>query len=295
MPGSPMGLPYFISPMLAVLGSPFDSEDYIYEVKWDGYRALLFCEAGSYRLMSRNSVDLSSHFPELECLSRLPEGVVLDGELVALVDGKPDFESLRSGSRDARAHIMYFAFDLLYKNYESQMTLPLMERKQYLEQVLTPYLQEQLALNQYIGTHGKLFFKKVKEQGLEGVIAKDIMSLYIPGKREDAWKKIKRSMEIFCVIIGFTPGENGTGFKNLILASEINGELRYVGRVGTGYSQRFKEELFRSMQRIIVSAPLVPSPGQGVWIKPELFCKIRYAEFTNAGVLRAPVFKSLAA
>src|SRR3990172_4952335 len=109
-----MGLPYFISPMLAVLGSPFDSEDYIYELKWDGYRALLFCEEGSYRLMSRNSVDLSEQYPELKFLSRLPEGVVLDGELVALVEGKPDFESLKSRSQDVKTHIIYFAFDLLY-------------------------------------------------------------------------------------------------------------------------------------------------------------------------------------
>lgn len=290
-----MGLPYFISPMLAVLGSPFDSEDYIYELKWDGYRALLFCEEGSYRLMSRNSVDLSGHFPELKFLSGLPEGIVLDGEVVALVEGKSDFESLRSKRGETKALITYFAFDLLYKNFESQMSLPMMERKKYLEKIVTPYLQEQLVLNAFIETNGKLFFEKVKEQGLEGIIAKHKMSLYVPGKREDAWKKIKRSLEIYCVIIGFTPGDNGIGFKNLILASEINGELRYVGRVGTGFSRRFKEELFQSMQDRIVSTPLVPCPDQGVWIKPELFCKIRYAEFTNAGMLRAPVFKSLAA
>jgi DNA ligase D-like protein (predicted ligase) len=290
-----MGLPYFISPMLAVLGSPFDSEDYLYELKWDGYRALLFCEEGSYRLMSRNSVDLSEHYPELKFLSGLPEGTVLDGELVALVEGKPDFESLRSKRADTKALITYFAFDLLYKNFESQMTLPLMERKNYLEKILAPYLQEQLVLNTYIETNGRIFFEKVKEQGLEGIIAKHKMSPYVPGKREDIWKKIKRSLEIYCVIIGFTPGDNGTGFKNLILASEINGELRYVGRVGTGFSQRFKEELFHSMQPLIVNTPLVPCADQGVWIKPELFCRIRYAEFTNAGMLRAPVFKSLAA
>ena len=288
-------MPYFISPMLAVLGSPFDSGDYIYELKWDGYRALLFRETGSYRLMSRNSVDLSDHYPELKFLSALPEGIVLDGELVAFVNGKPDFESLRSGNRDAKTHIVYFVFDLLYKNFESQMMLPLMERKKQLENVLSPYLQEQLVLNQYIETHGKLFFEKVKAQGLEGIIAKDKMSLYIPGKREDAWKKIKRSLEIYCVVIGFTPGDNGIGFKNLILASDINGQLTYVGRVGTGFSQKFKEELFQSMQRLIVNTPIIPCPAQGVWIKPEFICKIRYAEFTNTGVLRAPVFKSLAA
>lgn len=288
-------MPYFISPMLAVLGSPFDSDDYVYEFKWDGYRAILFCEAGSYRLMSRNSVDLSGHYPELKFLSRLPEGTALDGELVALVEGKPDFESLRSGSRDAKTQIIYFVFDLLYKNFESRMSLPLIERKKQLENLLSPHLREQLAMNQYIETYGKLFFEKVKAQGLEGIIAKDKMSLYIPGKREDTWKKIKRSLEIYCVIIGFTPGDSGTGFKNLILASEINGELKYVGRVGTGFSQRFKEELFRSMQPLIVNTPLVPCPERGVWIKPELFCKIRYAEFTNTGMLRAPVFKSLAA
>jgi DNA ligase D-like protein (predicted ligase) len=290
-----MGLPFFISPMRAVLGSPFDSDDYIFELKWDGYRALLFREAGSYRLMSRNSIDLAGRFPELQFLSSLPEGIVLDGEVVAIVGGKPDFESLRSASRDKKADIIYFVFDLLYENFQSQMMLPLLERKKNLEHVVSPYLQERLILNTYIANHGKMFFENVKEQGLEGVMAKQKTSVYAPGKRENTWKKIKRPAEIYCVIIGFTPADDATGFKNLILASEIDGVLRYVGRVGTGFSHRFKDELFLSMQHLIARTPLVPCPEQGIWIKPEIFCKIVYAEFTNTGMLRAPVFKSLAA
>jgi len=290
-----MGLPHFISPMLAVLGSPFDSEDHIFEIKWDGYRALLFRDGGAYRLMSRNSLDLKNRFPELQVLSGLPEGTVLDGEVVALVNGRPDFESLRSGSDGAKAQIVYFAFDLLYKNFESQMALPLMERKKRLEMLVAPHLGERLVLNAYVENEGNLFFKMVKEQGLEGIMAKDKTGLYLPGRREDTWKKIKQSMDIFCVIIGYTPAENGDGFRSLILASDIRGVLTYVGRVGTGFPRRFKEELFQAMRRLEVSRPIVPCPEQGVWVKPEIICKVRYAEFTNAGILRAPVFRSLVA
>lgn len=290
-----MGLPFFISPMLAVLGSPFDSEEHIYELKWDGYRALLFRDDGVHRLMSRNAVDLSGHFPELAFLAVLPPGTVLDGEVVALVEGKPDFESLRSRDRGRDVRIVYYVFDLLYEGFEPVMALPLMERKERLGRLLAPFLQEGLALNGYVETAGTLFFGKVKDEGLEGIMAKRKGSLYLPGKRDDAWTKIKGSRDIYCVIIGYTPGEGGAGFKSLIVASEIDGVLKYVGKVGTGFSRRFREELFRTMERLVAAVPLVPCPEQGIWIRPELYCIVRYAEFTNAGLLRAPVFKSLAA
>jgi bifunctional non-homologous end joining protein LigD len=291
-----LGLPFFISPMLAVLGSPFDSGDYIFEVKWDGYRALLFREKGSYRLMSRNALDMTGQFPELQFMSGLPDGTVLDGEIVALVDGMPDFEALRSGrGSGGDAIIAYFAFDLLYENYSPQMMQPLMKRKEELEKIIAPFLQERLVLNAYVETNGTLFFEKVRDQGLEGIMAKSRTGLYLPGRRDDSWKKIKRSQERFCVIIGYTPDESGVGFKSLILATDIDGQLKYVGKVGTGFSQKFREELFLFMRPLVVSSPIIPCPEKGVWVNPEIFCKIRFAEFTNAGVLRAPVFKSLVA
>ncbi len=288
-------LPRIIHPMLAVRGTPFDSEEYIFEVKWDGFRVLLFCEAGSYRLMSRNSINLNEDFLELSFLSSLPPGTVLDGELVSLVDGKPDFESLKSRRPDVKSFITYFAFDILYKDFEPQMSLPLVQRKIILEKLLTPYLQERLALNAFVDTNGTIFFKRVKELDLEGVMAKQKTSLYFPGRRERTWKKIKRSFEIMCVIIGFSPGEDRNSFRSLMLASAFEGQLKYVGKVGTGFSHSFKDELFKTMQRLVVNKPIIPCPEPGIWIKPEVFCKVEYAELTQAGLLRAPVFKSLAA
>lgn len=290
-----MALPHFIPPMLAVPGSPFDSDEYYFEVKWDGYRALLFREGGKYRLMSRNAVDLTGRFPELKFLSRIQKGTVLDGEIVALVDGRPDFESLGPGRGAAHTVIIYVAFDILYKNYASLITQPLLKRKEELEKIISPHLQERLVLNEHIETNGTKFFDAVVERGLEGVMAKYKRGLYYPGRREETWKKIKRSREIFCVIIGYTPDESGAGFKSLMLAADRNGVLTYAGKVGTGFSRRLREELFPTMRRLVVDMPIIPCPESGVWVKPEIFCKIRYAEFTGAGVLRAAVFESLVA
>jgi ATP-dependent DNA ligase len=288
-----MDLPYFIPPMLAEPGQPFDSDDYVFEVKWDGYRVLLFREGDEYRLMSRNSVLLNRYYPALEFLSGLPAGTVLDGELVAFVDGKPDFESLRPGRSHPGALVAYIAFDILYKNFEQQMPLPLRERKAVLESLLRPFLQERLLLNPFVDARGILLFEDVKARGLEGVMAKRRDSLYLPGARDGAWKKIKVPREMYCVVIGYIPREHGGGFKSLMLASDIGGELRYVGRVGTGFSHKARDELFGSMKAIVAESPCVPCPERGVWLRPELYCKIGYTDFTQAGMLREPVFKSL--
>jgi ATP-dependent DNA ligase len=288
-----MTLPHFIPPMLAVFGAPFDSEEYLFEVKWDGYRALLFTEGGRYRLMSRNAVALNDHYPGLGFLSGLPEGIVLDGEIVAFVDGKPHFESLGPGSARNGAAVSYIAFDILYENFKPRMSLPLVERRALLEAAIAPHLQEHLVMNSAVEGRGTLFFDRVKEQGLEGVMAKRIQSPYLPGVRDGAWKKIKVASEIYCVIMGYVPREDGHGFKSLILASDTGAGLRHVGRVGTGFSHRQKDRLFEDMRARLAGAPCVPCPDKGVWLRPELYCKISYSEFTDAGLLRAPVFKSL--
>jgi bifunctional non-homologous end joining protein LigD len=210
---------------------------------------------------------------------------------VAMRNGKPVFQSLRSRVTRHSSKIVYFAFDILYENYEPRMELPLMERKRILESVAGPYVRDGFAINTFTDTHGKLFFEKVKIEGLEGIMAKQKNSLYFPGKREDSWKKIKTRSEMLCVVIGFIPKENE--FKSLILASEINGKLRYVGKVGTGFSNKQKNELYNTLRKLTIAEPVVPCPEAGVWIKPEIYCDIAYAELTHDNVLRAPVFKSI--
>jgi bifunctional non-homologous end joining protein LigD len=286
-----MGLPYFIPPMLAVHGSPFDSTDYIFELKWDGFRAIVLRDVDDYRLMSRYSIDLAAEFPELGILGSLPAGTVLDGEITALVDGKADFESLRASRTGRGVRIAYFVFDVLYEKFEPVISLPLMERKEILRTLLSPYVGENLVLNTFVDTYGKIFFEKVRLLGLEGIIAKQKQSLYIPGKRENIWKKIKNPSEIMCVVIGFIPKEES--FKSLILAAEIMGKLKYVGKVGTGFSRTMKETLMQILKKLSTVNPVVTCPEPGTWIKPGLYCKISYTEFTHDGRLRAPVFKSI--
>ncbi len=277
--------------MLAVHGSPFDSPEYIFEPKLDGYRAVVFRDNGSYRIMSRNSMDLTPDFPELEFLGALPQRTVLDGELVALVDGKPDFGSLKSRGERRNAVIAYFAFDVLYENYEPRMALSLTDRKSVLSSLLAQYGNGRLFANRIIDTNGKAFFEEARSKGLEGIMAKHKLSEYKPGKREAVWKKIKVPSEILCIVIGYVPKEGS--FKSLLLASEIAGKLRYVGKVGTGFSRRQKDSLMSALRALMTQAPLVETSETGVWVKPGLYCKIAYTEFTHDGLLRAPVFESL--
>jgi bifunctional non-homologous end joining protein LigD len=285
-----MELPYFVKPMLAVHGAAFDSPDYIFELKWDGYRAIAIRDSNGYRLMSRNGIDLASYYPELGFLGSLPPGTILDGELVALVNGKADFGALGS-SRQADARITYFAFDVLYRDFEPRMSLPLMDRKKILDSLVSPFAGDRLAINLMVDTHGKLFFDKVRSEGLEGIMAKHKESLYIPGKREATWKKIKSPSEIVCVIIGFVPNEGS--FKSLLLAAEVEGKLRYVGKVGTGFTMKLKETIFRTLVSLVVSKPIVECKDDATWIKPDLYCRIGFTEFTHEGLVRAPVFRSM--
>ncbi len=309
-------LPRFIPPMLAVLGEPFDSEEHLYEVKWDGIRALALVERGGLRLLSRNEQPLASRYPELAELSALRPGVALDGEIVALRDGKPDFNAVlrrgglgrgkrwgppESSGRDAAgdAPVTYVAFDILYKDHGTLMPLPLEERRKHLEELLAPAISPRLVLSEGVRGAGTALYREVCEKGLEGVVAKRLASAYAPGKRNGAWVKIKRRLRAVCLVIGFLEKE-GRDFQCLLVATNQvpgadpePGPLRYVGRVGGGFSEAVRRRVNELIWPRIVRSPIVPCPERGVWIEAALFCTVSFAELTEAGLLRAPVFEGL--
>ena len=188
--------------MLLKKASPFDSDDYLFEVKWDGARALALVGVGSYRLFSRRQVDITECFPELEFFRRLPPGTVLDGEVVVLQDGKPDFSLLlsRLGTRgELKRRVLartgaatYVAFDQLYQGYEPLLRRPLWGRREELARTVRGAAERGLVFSDGVRASGKAFFDEVAERGLEGVVAKRLESRYVPGSRSDAWLKIKR-------------------------------------------------------------------------------------------------------
>jgi DNA ligase D-like protein (predicted ligase) len=299
-------LPAFIEPMLAVAGQPFDSADHSFEIKWDGTRALALIDGGRaapYRLPNRRRNEMVQRYPELEVLRRLPAGTALDGEIVVLKGGKPDFaalqrrEQVRSEFKIKQlARLMpatLVAFDLLYRQSESVMHLPCQERRQMLAEILGKAASPQLVFSDGIVGDGIRYFNEACRLGLEGVVAKRLDSTYRPGKRSSAWVKIKRQEMAACAIIGFVP-EGADDFAALILAAEVDGQLRYVGKVGSGFDQRLRQRLSRALWSRQRASPIVPTAKvQGIWVEPGLYCTVQFMERTSGGQMRAPVFGEL--
>lgn len=286
--------------MLATLGrEAFDSDDHLFEVKWDGTRAISFVEPAGWRAFNRNQRDMVARYPELAILESLPHGTALDGEIVVLRDGKPDFSAVMSRDHAtdpkrieamiASHPVTYVVFDVLYSNYEPTIGLPLLERKELLAALLDGVESPHLAKSEGIRGRGTAFFEEIERMDLEGMVAKELASSYQPGKRTDSWVKVKTTQEVQCVILGFVP-DGKRDVKSLVIALEEDGELRCVGKVGSGLGQFMRRRLRELFDERTREEPLIPCSEEGVWIDPEFFCTVRYQERTREGGLRAPIF-----
>jgi bifunctional non-homologous end joining protein LigD len=284
-------------PMLATRAAPFDSEEYLFEVKWDGVRALAAREGGRWRLWGRSGSDYTERYPELQVLRRLPAGTVVDGELVVLHGGRADFPALLHrhqrnpadplGLRQ-RPPIHYVVFDLLFTKGQSLLREPLRQRRQRLCALLHRLDDSLLVYSDGVVGCGREFFARVVAQGHEGVMAKHLASTYRPGQRSPAWKKIKPRRMLPCVIVGYRLGRRGV--HSVLVAALRDGVLRYVGQVSRGFSAATQVEL---MQRLAARPRLqavVPCPTRACWVEPEVYCRIRFQEWTAHGRLRHPVF-----
>ncbi len=290
--------------MLAVSGSPFDSEEYLYELKWDGIRALAAVGREGTTLFSRNGNNISRRYPELEflgCLNSLP--AVLDGEVVVLQDGLPSFHKLqtrnhlqderkiRAAAREMPA--VFIVFDLLSLRGEDLTLLPLVKRKELLQELVQE--GSHLALSRHVLGSGKALFELARQRGLEGVMAKRLDSSYQAGKRSNYWIKFRNTKSMSCVICGYVKGsgERGT-LGSLILGAYRGDVLSYVGNVGSGLGSAEIEMLLQRFRRIgrDTSPFASPPPLKGaVWVEPELVCEVSYLE--RGQVLRHPVFHGL--
>jgi len=297
-----MPLPEFVPPMLATLiDEPFDSPKHLFEIKWDGIRALAFVEGGGYRALTRNRQDLVGAFPELAALVRLPAGTVLDGELVVMADGRPSFGGalermqgrgkVRVASLSRSSPAQYVVFDLLYRGGESRLARPLRERRSELEELLADLGEPRIVFSDGIVGPGRALFDEARARSLEGVVAKELESTYQPGKRTRAWLKVKTTREDPCAIVGWIADERGD-LSSLVVALEEGGRLVCVGRVGSGLTNQMRARLLALCRARPRATPFVPSSDPGNWIEPGLFCTVSYLERTENG-LRAPVFVEL--
>jgi bifunctional non-homologous end joining protein LigD len=300
-----------LEPMLATLVSqPFDDPAFVFEPKWDGIRALAVCNETT-TLVSRRGNDVTAGYPELaEVHDRLVAlDAILDGEIVALVDGVPSFQKLqqRMHVRDERqlkrfmreAPVILMVFDLLYLDGTRVMNRQWSERRRLLEELVVP--NEVVQLSPYVPEDGIAMYAAAAAQELEGILAKRAASIYEPGARSRSWLKIKTVMDADVVVVGWTEGSGrreGT-LGSLITAVYDNAELRYVGNVGTGFDKHSIAEAVERLQTLdeapIPFSPVVlksrPELRSAHWVKPELVATVEYRQVTNAGRLRSPTFK----
>ena len=296
-------LPGHIAPMLARIGSPFDSPDHLFEIKWDGVRAVTYVEDGRHRMHGRRRRDLADRYPELAGLASLPPGTVLDGELVVLrADGRPDFPAIlgRENGNAARAHdaarlspVVYVVFDLLYADGESLLALPLRERRERLARVVAAAALPRVVASDGVVGDGLALFAAARGRGLEGIVGKRLASPYLPGERTDAWQKWKVQRQVHCLILGYEP-DGARDFKSLIVATDVHGELRCVGKVGSGIGEAERTELKRLLFASRTARPLIEPGLPGRWVAPGIYCTVNFLEWTAGGALRAPVFVALA-
>lgn len=300
MPGASR-LPDFIAPMLARSGEPFDADDHVFEIKWDGMRVVAFRDADGVRLVNRQRNDVTARYPDLAGLDALAPGTVLDGEIVVFDGERSSFERMlrREQARDPRriatlagtlpAH--FVAFDLLYDAFAPRVDDPLVERRARLAAVVEAAGAARLLFSDGLVGGGRAFYDAAVERELEGVVAKQLSSRYVPGKRTDAWCKIKRAQVIFCVVVGFLA--EGRDVRSLIVATDVDGDLAYAGRVGSGIDAVASARLAERLWPLERPEPIIPCRTRGTWVEPHVYCRVRFLERTGRGDLRAPVFLGL--
>ena len=309
-------MPGTIHPMLAEsVEEPFDNPDWLFEIKWDGYRAVAFIDDKKVRLVSRNQNDLTPRYPELKDMAAFIKGkqAILDGEVVALdEEGKASFSLMqqRTGFRpggkrtaaNADVPVLYYAFDLLYLDGFDWRRVPLEERKKKLESLLVS--GGALRYSDHYAERGKALFEIARKKKLEGILAKRSASCY-EEHRSREWLKIKIRHRIECVVGGFTEPEGSRAhFGSLVLGLyDKQKRLIHVGQAGSGFNQKSLAEMWETLKKLETREnPFyceVEALRKVRWVKPELVAEIEYAEWTggtNAGSgpkLRAPVFLGL--
>lgn len=298
--GSDKKISGFIEPMLAKeTDEPFDDKDWLFEIKWDGYRAISEIRNDKLLLYSRNGLNFQPTYPiVVNQLNTIKENVVMDGEIVVLNDeGKPDFQFLQHYSENQDRPIQYCIFDLLELNGKDTKALPLSDRKELLKEIIPPD-DPVLKYSGHIIKNGKSFFQVSKDNNLEGIMAKKASSKYFPGSRTSEWLKIKNHKTEEAIIAGYTePSGSRKYFGSIILAAKKGNKFIYVGNAGTGFNSELLKELYELFQPLVQkNSPFderIKNNSKITWLRPELICEIKFSEVTTDGKFRHPVFLHL--
>ncbi|MEP6675549.1 MAG: DNA ligase D [Ferruginibacter sp.] len=302
--------PKDVKPMLATLvDAPFDDAGWSYEIKWDGYRALAYLNKGKVELRSRNNKSFNEKFYTVyEALKQWPVNAVVDGEIiVANEKGISDFGDLQNWRSEADGNLLFYAFDILWLEGKSLIDLPLAERRPVLQSIMPE--SGIILLSEHFDIKGTEFFKTAEKMGLEGIMAKRLSSVYLPGDRTRDWLKIKTQSRNEVVIGGYTLNEGSAKlFSSLLVGVFEKGKLQYSGKIGTGFTEKMQRDMMKQFKPLITkkipfaATPDINKPSRfrpdppkatAVWLKPQLVCEVSYREMTEDGVMRHPSFEGM--
>jgi bifunctional non-homologous end joining protein LigD len=291
--------PRDVRPMLATLvDHSFDREGWIFEIKWDGFRAVAETGNGKVRLYSRNLLKFNDRFPEIaEELKKIKHTAVLDGEIVAHDEnGKPSFQLLQNFHRDRKGTLAYYVFDILHLNGRDLTKLPLTERKRILQGIVTG--SGLVRVSEHVEKEGRRFYAAAVKEKLEGIIAKDGQSPYRPGKRTEEWLKVKVIDHQEAVIAGFTRPRGGRkDLGAVVLGVYDQGKLSYIGHTGGGFDTYGLRDLRLKLDKLVTKkSPFEHPPKTNApvtWVRPELVCEVKFQEWTSDGRMRQPIFLGL--
>jgi bifunctional non-homologous end joining protein LigD len=309
--GKKAAFPKTVSPMLATLvDKPVEEPGWIYEIKWDGYRAIALANGKTLDLISRNNKSFNEKFyPIYDALKKLGLRAVLDGEIaVVKQDGVSNFGALQNWRSEADGDLIYYVFDLLWLNGYDLKELPLLDRRALLRTIL-PTDGGMIRESENFDTAPADFLIAAKKMGLEGIIAKKADSVYHPGNRSRDWLKIKVQKRHEVVIGGFTKNEHSPKvFSSLLVGVYEKKVLHYLGKIGTGFNDQQQKEMmaqFKPLLRETSPFDIIPDVNEpsrfrrdpphaeAYWLQPTLVCEVSYAELTSDGVMRHPSFEGM--
>jgi bifunctional non-homologous end joining protein LigD len=294
-------LPKNVSPMLASLADePFNDPDWIFETKYDGYRALAFIKNGDVNLVSRNNLSFNVLFaPLLKELKKLNHAAILDGEAVVEdKKGNSNFQQLQNYQNSGSGQLKYYVFDILNLDGQDTRSLTLLERKELLKLLIRQNKFKNIIYSTHIIENGREAYERALKQKHEGIIAKNSESTYVSGKRTKNWLKIKITQQDEAIITGITaPKGSRKHFGSLILGAYKNNKLTYIGNCGTGFTEKTLYDLYKKIKPLFTeTSPFhekIKVPGKVQWLRPELVCQVKFTEWTSGGQMRHPVFLGL--
>jgi len=292
-------MPLRVKPMLTTLvDEAFDGDDWLFEIKWDGYRTVSSISGGKVELYSRNNLSFNQRYPEIvDELSTWTVDAVLDGEIVVLDEnGHSRFQYLQNWMSDQQGTLRYYVFDILWLDGYDLTEVPLIDRKKILKQIIPQ--SDAICYSDHVEKNGIKFFEAANQRGLEGIIAKKKNATYETDTRSKNWLKIKTALRQEAVIVGFTePAGSRSYFGALVLGVYENGKLEYAGHTGTGFTHKTLKEVWDRLEPLITDkCPFDIKPKTrlpATWVRPKLICEVKFQEWTQGHIMRVPVFMGL--